>query len=183
MSDIVTLKIISNLNYTTLVTFGDSLTDTGNGYRITHNTWPPVPPFSINGSYSDGLMWNQILADEFLNRATLQDFAYGCATTDSNLLQPTIGYNTNIKGNYSLRNNAKPPGVRQQITTYVNLSLNENIDFDRTLYIVWIGINNYFYDPTLTPLQTVESMMESIYVLVNFGSRCNKFYETYLHST
>ncbi|UJR11006.1 hypothetical protein I4U23_015190 [Adineta vaga] len=160
-----------NLNYTTVVTFGDSLTDTGNGYRLSFYTWPPVPPFNINGSYSDGLMWNQILTQEYLNGATLHDFAYGCATTDSDLVQATMGYNPNIKENYSFRSNAKPPGVRQQIDTYINLSINQNIDFDRTLYVVWIGINNYFYAPNITPLETVESMMESINILVFFGVR------------
>ncbi len=153
------------------MTFGDSLSDTGNGYRISYHTWPPVPPFSSNGAYSDGLIWNQVLTQKYLYQAALQDFAYGCATTDSLLVQGTMGYNTNIIGNYSIRNSTKPPGVRQQITDYINSTMNKTIDFDRTLYVIWIGINNYYYDPSLTPLQTVESIIECINQLIFFGTR------------
>jgi phospholipase/lecithinase/hemolysin len=154
------------------VTFGDSLSDTGNGYRISNHTWPPVPPFSSSGAYTDGLVWSQVLIQKYLSQSTLQDFAYGCATTDSLLVQGTMGYNTNIiSGNYSIRNNTKPPGVRQQIGDYINSTMNKTIDFDRTLYVIWIGINNYYYDPSLTPLQTVESIIECSNQLIFFGTR------------
>ncbi len=159
------------LNYTTVVTFGDSLSDTGNGYRISYHTWPPVPPFNSNGAYSNGLIWNQIFTQNYLYQATLQDFSYGCATTDSLLVQGTMGYNTNLNGNYSIRNSTKPPGVRQQISDYINSTMNKTIDFDRTLYVIWIGINNYYYDPSLTPLQTVESIIECSNQLIFFGTR------------
>jgi phospholipase/lecithinase/hemolysin len=152
------------------VTFGDSLSDTGNGYRISYHTWPPVPPFNSNGGYSDGPLWDQILTQKFLYQAALQDFSYGCATTDSLLVQGTMGYNTNLNGNYSIRNSTKPPGVLQQIDDYINSTINTTIDFDQTLYVIWIGINNYYYDPTLTPLQTVESIIECINQLIFFGS-------------
>ncbi len=154
------------------MTFGDSLSDTGNGYRISNHTWPPVPPFSSSGAYTDGLVWSQVLIQKYLSQSTLQDFAYGCATTDSLLVQGTMGYNTNIiSGNYSIRNNTKPPGVRQQIGDYINSTMNKTIDFDRTLYVIWIGINNYYYDPSLTPLQTVESIIECSNQLIFFGTR------------
>ncbi len=159
------------LDYTTVVTFGDSLSDTGNGYRISYHTWPPVPPFNSNGSYSDGLTWNQILTQQLLQNAVLQDFAYGCATTDSQLVQGTMGYNTNLNGNYSIRNSTKPPGVRQQIGDYINSTITKTIDFNRTLYVIWIGINNYYYDPSLTPLQTVQSIIECVNMLIFFGAR------------
>ncbi|CAF3440961.1 unnamed protein product, partial [Rotaria sp. Silwood2] len=106
-----------------------------------------------------------------LDQATLQDFAYGCATTDSQLVQGTVGYNTNINGNYSIQNSTKPPGVRQQIADYINSTINKNIDFDRTLYVIWGGINNYYYDQTLTPLKTVQSIVECMNLLILFGTR------------
>lgn len=157
------------MGFTNVVTFGDSLTDTGNGYRISSHTWPPVPPFAESGSYSDGLMWNQILVQQYMNGLPLQDFAYGCATTDGDLVQPTMGYNTNLPGNYSIRNSTKPPGARQQIITYINDPANRNVDLNRTLFALWIGINNYFYDTELTPLQTVQSLMGCVDLLFQFG--------------
>lgn len=137
---------------------------------MSYHTWPPVPPFSSEGTYADGLVWNQILVKNYFNQAILQDFSYGCATTDSLLVQGNMGYNTNIiNGNYSIRNSTKPPGVRQQINDYFNLTRNQLINFDRTLYVIWIGINNYYYDPTLTPLQTVESIIGCMNQLISMG--------------
>jgi phospholipase/lecithinase/hemolysin len=161
----------SYLNYTTVVTFGDSLSDTGNGYRLSNHTWPPVPPFNSNGSYTDGLTWNQIFTQQLLSNAVLQDFAVGCATTDSQLVQGNMGNDPNIIANYAIRNNTKPPGVRQQITEYITATINKSINLDRTLYVIWIGINNYFYNETLTPLQTVQSIIDCLNVLILFGAR------------
>jgi phospholipase/lecithinase/hemolysin len=149
----------NNLDYTTVVTFGDSLSDTGNAYRISNHTWPPVPPFNSNGGYADDLLWNQIFTQQLLNHSTLQDFSYGSATTDSQLVQGTMNSNPNLVENYSIRNNTKPPGVRQQISEYINARMNENIDFDLTLYVIWVGINNYHFNKSSTPLQTVQSIV------------------------
>ncbi|CAF3119666.1 unnamed protein product [Rotaria sp. Silwood2] len=160
-----------DLAYTTVVTFGDSLSDTGNGYRISQPTWPPLPPFNKNGSYTDNLTWNQILTQKLLNGATLQDFAYGFATIDSELVQGTMGSHANINGNYSIRNSTKPPGVRQQINDYINSTINKTVDFDRTLYVISIGSNDYYYDQALTTFKTVQSIIECINILILFGIR------------
>jgi len=163
--------INNNLDYTTVVTFGDSLSDTGNAYRISNHTWPPVPPFNSNGGYADDLLWNQIFTQQLLNHSSLQDFSYGSATTDSQLVQGTMNSNPNLVNNYSIRNNTKPPGVRQQISEYINARMNETIDFDLTLYVIWVGINNYHFNKSLTPLQTVQSIIDCLNTLILFGAR------------
>jgi thermolabile hemolysin len=70
-----------DLPYKTLVTFGDSLTDSGTAYRLSNGTWPPVPPFNQNGGFTDGLSWNQIFVQYLLKNATLNDYACGGSTT------------------------------------------------------------------------------------------------------
>jgi phospholipase/lecithinase/hemolysin len=160
-----------HMYYTTVVTFGDSSSDTGNAYRISNHTWPPVPPFNSNGGYADSLLWSQIFTQQLLTNAVLQDFSYGDATTDSQLVQGTMSYNPNLVANYSIRNNTKPPGVRQQIDQYINSTINTTINFDLTLYVIWVGINNYYFNQTVTPLQTVQSIINCSNALILFGAR------------
>jgi thermolabile hemolysin len=159
------------LQYTSVVTFGDSTTDSGTAYQLSNHTWPPVPPFNSNGGFADDLLWNQIFAQKFLSHATLQNFACGSATTDSRLAQGVMSRNPNLIANYTIRNNTKSPGVRQQIAQYINSTNNKTIDFDRILYVIWAGTNNYFFNKTLTTLDTVQSIIDCLNLLIIFGGR------------
>ncbi|CAF1338471.1 unnamed protein product [Rotaria sordida] len=159
------------LYYTTVVTFGDSTSDTGNAYRISNHTWPPVPPFNSNGGFADNLLWNQILTQQLLHNTTLQDYSYGSATTDNELVQGTMGRSPNLIVDYLIRNSTIPPSVRQQIFQYISKTINETIDFDQTLYVIWVGSNNYYFNESLTPLQTVESIIKCLNLLIFFGAR------------
>ncbi len=159
------------LQYTRVVTFGDSTTDSGTAYRLSNHTWPPVPPFNSNGGFADDLLWNQIFTQRLLSNATLQDYACGSATTDNLLAQGSMSRNPNLIANYTVRNNTKSPGVRQQIAQYINSTNNKTIDFDRTLYVIWSGTNNYFFNKTLTTLDTVQSIIDCLNLLIEFGGR------------
>jgi hypothetical protein len=79
--------IKSSMYYTTVITFGDSSNDTGNGYRISSHTWPPSPIFNSNGGYADGLLRNQIFTQQLLSNVILQDFSYDGETANSQLVQ------------------------------------------------------------------------------------------------
>ena len=147
-------------DYTTLVTFGDSNSDTGNAYRLSGGTWPPVPPFNANGGFADGLLWNQLLAEQFFTNATLEDFSCANATTDNRLVQGSIG-----------PNRTQAPGAHQQIVAYISSKINETIDFDRTLYTIWVGANNYLFDTSLTPSDTIQSLLDCLNLLIVFGAR------------
>ncbi|CAF3163209.1 unnamed protein product, partial [Rotaria sp. Silwood2] len=159
------------LPYTTVVTFGDSTTDSGTAYQLSNRTWPPVPPFNSNGGFADGLLWNQYFTQNFLTNATLYDYSCGSATTDNRLAQGTMSRNPNLIANYDIRSKTKSPGVWQQILQYKNAVNNQTIDFDRTLYVIWSGTNNYFFNKTLTTLDTVQSIIDCLNALINFGGR------------
>ena len=161
----------ARLDYTTVVTFGDATSDTGNAYRLSNRTWPPVPPFNANGSFADARLWNQIVTDQFLNNASLEDFAYESATTDSQLVQGTMGRNPNLLANYALRNSTRAPGVRQQIIQYISSKADQEIDLDRILYVVTVGFNNYQFNRSLTPSDTVQSIVDCLNRLIFFGAR------------
>jgi phospholipase/lecithinase/hemolysin len=150
------------LQYTSVVTFGDSTTDSGTAYQLSNHTWPPVPPFNSNGGFADGLLWNQIFTQKYLSNATLQGFACGSSTTDSLLAQGSMSRSPNLIANYAIRSNTKSPGVRQQIAQYINSTNNKIIDFDRTLYVIWTGTNNYFFNKSLTTSDTVQSIIDCL---------------------
>jgi phospholipase/lecithinase/hemolysin len=162
---------IDTLRYTTVVTFGDSTTDSGQAYQLSNHTWPPVPPFNLKGGFSDGPLWNEIFTTKYLLKATLYDFACGSATTDNQLAQGNMSRSPNLVANYSIRSSTKSPGVRQQITQYINSMSSKNIDFDRTLYMIWSGTNNYYFNTSLTTLDTVQSIIDCINLLIIFGGR------------
>ena len=159
------------LQYTAVVTFGDSTTDSQTAYQLSNHTWPHVPPFNDNGGFSDGLLWNQYFTQKLFTKATLYDFSCGSSTTDSLLAQGIMARSPNLLANYDIRSKVKSPGVRQQIANYIGSVENMTIDFDRTLYIIWSGTNNYFFNKTLTEADTVQSIIDCLNLLVIFGGR------------
>ena len=161
----------ARLDYTTVVTFGDDNSDTGNAYRLSNRTWPPVPPFNPDGSFADARLWNQILTDYYLANASLENFAYESATTDSQQVQGTMGRNPNLLANYTVRNSTRAPGVRQQIIQYISSKANLELDLDRILYVVTVGFNNYQFNRSLTPSDTVQSIVDCLNRLIFFGAR------------
>ncbi|UJR13476.1 hypothetical protein I4U23_000490 [Adineta vaga] len=139
--------------YDTVVCFGDSHSDTGNVYNLSEFKWPPVPPY-YQGRFSNGPIWI-----EKLGISTLINYAYGGATTD-NTLVTGVTMTSNIV-----------PGVRQQISTYKNLTDLTKINFNRTLYVIWAGSNDYFFNINLSPYIVVNSLTNSIDDLIQIGAK------------
>ena len=77
--------------YTGLYCFGDSLTDVGNIYTLSHRTQPVSPPYS-SGRFSNGPVWVQYMAASLglpvplpnLNGGT--DYAFGGAETGTTII-------------------------------------------------------------------------------------------------
>ena len=89
-------------SYGRLVVFGDLLSDNGNLYLASGGTQPPSPPY-FQGRFSNGRVFTELLgfnAVNFNGAVTGSiNMAYGGSRTDNNI--------------------AFPPGMRQQLTTYV----------------------------------------------------------------
>ncbi|WP_309627943.1 SGNH/GDSL hydrolase family protein [Brevundimonas sp.] len=89
-------------SYGRLVVFGDSLSDNGNLFLASGGTQPPSPPY-FQGRFSNGRVFTELLgfnAVNFNGAVTGSiNFAYGGSRTDNNV--------------------AFPPGMRQQLTTYL----------------------------------------------------------------
>lgn len=67
---------------TSLVTFGDSNTDSGNTYRFTNNTWPADPGYH-EGRFTNGPLWTEIVAKR--NVMELDDYAIGGGKSYKNI--------------------------------------------------------------------------------------------------
>jgi phospholipase/lecithinase/hemolysin len=138
--------------FDTIVSFGDSNTDTGNVYNLTNHTWPIVPPY-FQGRFSNGPVWIEKLGVSYI-----ENYAYGGATTDNDLIQ---GYTAS---------DTKPvPGVRQQILIYLNETNIAKQNFARTLYVIWVGGNDYYFNQTLSPSTVVASSLNGVKDLLKIG--------------
>lgn len=91
--------------YNRLVVFGDSLSDNGNLYAASFNTQPASPPY-FQGRFSNGPVFTELLGFNAVRGAIPTssvtgsvNFAYGGSRTDNVV--------------------AFPPGMRQQLTTYL----------------------------------------------------------------
>ncbi|KAI9020421.1 hypothetical protein DFJ74DRAFT_673078 [Hyaloraphidium curvatum] len=114
-----------------LVTFGDSLTDSGNIFNLTNGTTPSPSSGYYQGSFSDGPAWN-LLASRRLG-ASLWDFAHGSATSDNSLVEAN-----------DIAGLGRPsPDVLEQVDMYRARLAAEPLR-EPTLHALFIGANNYY---------------------------------------
>jgi thermolabile hemolysin len=137
-----------------VVFFGDSLSDTGNVYKVTNHQWPIVPPY-YRGRFCNGPNWV-----DRLKVKKKSNYAYGGATTDRNFVQ-----------GYTNQNTVPVPGVRQQIVTYLKNTNKITMAYARPLYIIWAGGNDFVFNNTLKPERIVTSLMNAVQDLLTVGAK------------
>jgi len=137
-----------------VVVFGDSLSDNGNLYEYLDHQLPVSPPY-YQGRFSNGPVWIELLMKQLypINaQAHLSDYAFGGS-----------GISADENDNFSLNN---------QIKKY--LIDNNGLASSSSLYVVWIGANNYFNLPD-NQNEAVESVINGIRInieeLVNLGAK------------
>lgn len=112
-----------------VVVFGDSLSDNGNLYQYMNRMLPQSPPY-YEGRFSNGPVWIElVMATYFPNQPEkhMLNYAYGGAG---------VSEDPDDDGLFTLR---------REINTY--LSTHNNQASDDSLYVVWIGANNYLGMP------------------------------------
>ena len=142
------------IRFKSIVIFGDSLSDNGNAFELTHKTWP-IPSAYYKGRFSNGPNWVDQL--EVLG---IQNYAYGSATTDNNVVQ-----------GYTKSYTVPVPGMRQQIDIYLSRNPVKRIDFSRTLYIFFGGGNDFIFNNTLLPPTIVASLLNGPKYLLSLGAQ------------
>lgn len=130
--------------FATVVSFGDSLTDSGNVYRLTNHSWPLVPPY-YHGRFTDGPVWI-----EELGALDVNNYAHGGATSDNGFVQ-----------GYTASGTVAVAGARQQIQRYLNTTPQHKRESPWILHIIWIGSNDYYFNGALSPSQVASSVLNA----------------------
>lgn len=121
-----------------IVTFGDSLSDNGNLYRFLAHIIPKSPPY-YEGRFSNGPVWVETLFTNYFHKPSdynFQDFAVG-------------GAGTIISSKEEL-----PYTISLEVDDYLYLHNYHNKD--TSLFIFWIGANDYLKGPTNVDMITTQ---------------------------
>jgi len=114
-----------------VVVFGDSLSDNGNLYEFMKHQLPPSPPY-FEGRFSNGPVWiEHVVASYFPNdpKTHLLDYAFGGAGVSEEEGDDEVLFT-----------------LRREVTNYL-LAHDDKASPD-SLFIVWIGSNNYLAFPS-----------------------------------
>lgn len=155
-----------------VVSFGDSMTDNGNGtYLATGRTWPSDPAYD-RGRFTNGPVWAEVLADRL--GLLIDDRANGggklvrgfrlasqkadfLATSDNALVQGLTGQNYTIP----------VPSLLEQLERY----LRRPRDHARTFFTLNIGGNDIFFDPSVDPIKVSRRLVDGVDRLISRGAR------------
>jgi phospholipase/lecithinase/hemolysin len=137
-----------------MVVFGDSLSDNGNLYSISYGFLPSSPPYH-KGRFSNGEVWFMDLAKKYFSGSKNQsDYAIGGAgavRSDKEVLPYTLA---------------------SEISSYLGKSESEYAS--STLFIIWIGGNNYLNAPTNVDqitTEVVDGIASGVERLINHGAK------------
>lgn len=172
----------TDLDFTSIYSFGDSLSDTGNVYRFTKsqsllNAFPPKP-FYKNGRFSNGSVWLDYVAKDL----GIKQKTFAKTTLSGNGSIPKGGINFSFGGATSGTKNIGDEsflGLSEQIGAYTSLLGDRSADAG-ALYTVWAGGNDYIQllsssadgeDISFQISQTVENLSASITTLADKGAR------------
>jgi len=139
-----------------VVVFGDSLSDNGNFYEFMKHQLPQSPPY-FAGRFSNGPVWVESLVESYFPNdpsAHLLDYAFGGAGVSEE------------EGDDVLFT------LRREVDSYL-ISHHDKAS-DDSLFIVWIGCNNYLGMPSDVEktLQDVnEGITHSLQRLVDKGAK------------
>ncbi|WP_228043664.1 choice-of-anchor I family protein [Dolichospermum sp. LEGE 00246] len=141
--------------YKNLVIFGDSLSDTGNAYKASGNTFPAPPNYQ--GRFSNGLVWVDYFAHDLqFTDQSIQNYAF-------------VGANTGVSNTFG---QITVPGLLTQIQQFKTVNTN-SIGKDG-LYVIWAGANDFLNlatDPTQAVTSAVTNISSAITILAGLGAK------------
>jgi cholinesterase len=161
--------------YSSVIAFGDSLSDNGNYYRLIDRLTPlvpgdgsPPPPYFI-GRFSNGPVMVERLAQEL--GVPLQDYAVAGAKTGPDLTPASQG---------GPLDHADPRVVGNGVVAQVQRVVKRQWFLDReALYVVWAGPNDLFAISDLTDSKlvlstvsnAVRNLSSAVRTLIRHGAR------------
>ena len=112
--------------YNNVIFFGDSLSDNGNLYSFDYGYLPKSPPY-YQGRFSNGNVWSETVMQHLYNKSYISSTNYAIGGETAIFHNPVNGY------------------LPYSLTASLNSYLLHSIFRDRstTLYVIWIGSNDY----------------------------------------
>ncbi|RCI10251.1 hypothetical protein L249_8709 [Ophiocordyceps polyrhachis-furcata BCC 54312] len=121
--------------YSSMIVFGDSLSDNGLTYEVTNHTWPKDPAY-YKGRFSNGPTWAEDVAATL--DVPLYDYARGGATTDNALVQGFTGSKSDIA----------VPSLTDQVHDFLS---KPRPDLSTSLVVLLGGANDVYFNNTANP--------------------------------
>lgn len=150
--------------FSKIVTFGDSLSDTGNAFLYTGGFYPASPP-NAPGRIGNGKIWVEHLADSLGMKLNLENqYAVAGARTDHDNFMVNFGL--------PLANT----GLKSQVEEFLADSGPGGAD-PNAIYTVWIGANDIFTTLTfggnmnLTVYNAIQNTAQAVGTLASHGAR------------
>ncbi len=144
-------------SFNQIIFFGDSLSDNGNLYSRLFGFIPKSPPY-FSGRFSNGPTWAEGVADHYAQTEKMisANFAVGSETTVFH--NPVKGY--------------LPYTLSMSVSDYLwRYSFS---DKSQTLFVVWIGANDYLNGSSDIDGDTtavVEAIKQNIQKLISYGAK------------
>jgi phospholipase/lecithinase/hemolysin len=155
-------------SFNELVVIGDSLSDTGNIYARSGDTYPPSPPYDA-GRYSNGPVWVEVLADALGLPAP--NAVFGPAPRDkTNWAQggATTGYKTTELGETGETGEIGMAWQVDEIATDPTITSR----IEDALVVVWGGANDFLDAPTTAdPSTSASNLADRVEKLIGLGAR------------
>ncbi|OLP15782.1 hypothetical protein BST81_24520 [Leptolyngbya sp. 'hensonii'] len=164
--------IAATLNVDQIFVFGDSLSDSGNVYGFSGNTFPPFPYFQ--GRFSNGPNWIDYLSQDLnvtptpLANVLFQgaiptqgvNYAFGGATTGPD---PITGVQNTIDPTL--------PGLQTQLQFFLSSLAQQPIPKanPNALYVIWAGGNDFLpsQSPFFTPFTDDQPTLNNVSFVLN----------------
>ncbi len=115
--------------FTNMIVYGDSLSDSGRLFAITGGTQPPSPPY-FNGRFSNGPVWTEMLPSK-------------------------LGFTFNPATNFAVGGAESGTGGPVGVATQVNVLSAATPVNANTLVVVWAGANDMLNRAATTPSATL----------------------------
>lgn len=141
--------------FSQIIFFGDSLSDNGNFYSDVFGFMPKSPPY-FNGRFSNGQVWSEYAAQYYQDNKGIDSINYAIGGQTAIFHNPVKGF--------------QPYTLSLSRINYLIRTLNS--DRSNTLFIIWVGANDYLPgmdDVTQVTDDVVASIQYTIENLIYHG--------------
>lgn len=143
--DVVNNKYLAN-SYTQVISFGDSMSDNGNMYKISVDlaNWGMPEPPNDGGRFSDGPVILEIMS--FILNRPLLNYAFGGAMSGYDGLVPAYGFYI---------------GVLDEVDDFID-NLGWKLADSKALYVIWAGPDDFYKGANIFDSSVVATVTKNI---------------------